>query len=561
MSLFILDISLRNSQQDTLVKHFSLNYSTTSKFKNDKVNYQDDDYYILLDGFVLNKKQLLEGNAQSTLSVYLIKSYQKNGNQFFNELKGSYYGFLFDKKKNKWIIFSDHISSKPVYFAKFQNHICFANNYIELVNHLKQNEQQVTLNEQAAYLLLSYGYVFEDITITNEIKRLMVGYSAVVQNGSLQFENFYTLTNNPIKISEADAIEEIDKRFKIAVKLAFEKDLEYGYKHLVALSGGLDSRMTAWVAHELGYTDQLNITFSQSNYLDETIAKQIASDLKHEWLFKALDNGNFLKDIDKTTKITGGNVLYYGLAHAMSMYKNINFDNLGILHSGQLGDVVVSTFYSSLNSNKNFKFGDGAYSSTLLSRIKNQSFKENYPNEEIFKMYIRGFYGANQGLQCASHFGETFSPFYDIDFMEFCLSIPVELRFAHQLYKKWIQIKYPEAAKYVWEKDKVPVNYPYWISIKGKKIPLNQLPHKVLVKLGVTKGGLDNPKHMNPLQYWYKTNDQLKIFMDNYYSQNIQLLNHYPLLKADCEKLYSSDKGTEKNQVLSFLSSLSYLLR
>src|SRR5690606_29863601 len=126
----------------------------------------------------------------------------------------------------------------------------------------------------------------------NEIKRLMVGYYIKIKNNTLIHEKYYTLRNEPIEISEKEAIDEIDKRFRDAVELAFEKDKEYGYKHIATLSGGLDSRMTVWVAHELGYSNQLNLTFSQSNYLDETIAKEIAIELKHEWLFKALDNGN-----------------------------------------------------------------------------------------------------------------------------------------------------------------------------------------------------------------------------------------------------------------------------
>ena len=64
------------------------------------------------------------------------------------------------------------------------------------------------------------------------------------------------------------------------MKRVFEKDLEYGYKHLVALSGGLDSRMTAWVGHNMGYTNMLNYTFSQTDYLDETVPKEITDTLK-----------------------------------------------------------------------------------------------------------------------------------------------------------------------------------------------------------------------------------------------------------------------------------------
>jgi len=553
MSSFILDIQTNVKPGNSNQKRFSLDYNTSAKFQNDKINCENDDFYLLLDGIVLNKKQLLEKSIQTNWAEYLIEQYQKKGNQFFKHLKGSYYGFLFDKTENKWIVFTDHISSKPMYYAQYNNHIVFSNNYTGLVNHLKKKGEKVSLNEQGAYLLLSYGYVFEDITNTNEIKRLMVGYSALVQNNKLNFEKFYTLTNTPIDISENEAIEQIDKRFREAVQLAFEKDKEYGYKHVAALSGGLDSRMTVWVAHDLGYTDQLNLTFSQSNYLDETIAKQIAADLKHEWLFKALDNGNFLKNIDETTQITGGNVLYYGLAHGLSLYNYLNFDNLGIMHSGQLGDVVISTFYSTLNKNKQFSFGDGAYSKKNLSTIKSFGFKENYPNEEIFKMYIRGFYGANQGLFGIMNYTETYSPFYDIDFMEFALSIPLKLRFNHRLYKKWINTKYPKAAEHIWEKDKVPVNYRYWINIKGRKIPLSQLPIKILSKLGIAKYGLNTKNNMNPLEYWYNTNPELKKFMDGYFNENIQLLNEYPQLKKDCEVLYSSGKRSEKVQVLSLL--------
>lgn len=561
MSSFILDIQTNANPGNRIYKTFSLEYNTSAKFQNDKVNFENDDFYLLLDGIVLNKKQLFEKSIQSNWAEYLIESYQKNGHQFFKHLKGSYYGFLFDKKENKWIVFTDHISSKPMYFAEYGNHIVFSNNYTGLVNHLKKKGEKVTLNEQGVWLLLSYGYVFEDITIANEIKRLMVGYCAIVQENKLNFEKFYTLTNTPIEISEEEAIEEIDIRFREALKLAFEKDREYGYKHMASLSGGLDSRMSVWVAHELGYTEQLNLTFSQSNYLDETIAKKIAADLKHEWIFKALDNGNFLKTVDEVTQITGGNVLYYGLAHGLSLYDNISFDHTGILHSGQLGDVVVGTFYSKLDNDRKFSLGDGAYSKHLLPNIGELKLKETYANEEIFKMYIRGFYGANQGLLGAMKYTETYSPFYEIDFMQFCLSIPAALRFQHGIYKKWIQTKYPEASKYIWEKDKVPVNYSYWIYIKGKKIPLNQLPLRILMKLKLIKEGIDSPKHMNPLQYWYKTNNDLRIFMDDYYSENIQLLNSYSNLKSDCEKLYFSCKGTEKNQVLSVLSSIKILFQ
>lgn len=560
MSSFILDIQTNTKPGNKNGNTFSLEYKTSAKFHHDKVNFENDDFYLLLDGIVLNKKQLIDKSIQTNWADYLIVQYKKNGNQFFKQLKGSYYGFLFDKKENKWVVFTDHISSKPMYYAQFSNHIVFSNNYTGLVSHLKKKGEKVTLNEQGAWLLLSYGYVLEDITITNEIKRLMVGHCALVQNDKLTFEKFYTLTNIPIEISEEEAIEQIDKRFREAVQLAFEKDKEYGYKHVASLSGGLDSRMTVWVAHDLGYTNQLNLTFSQSNYLDETIPKQIAADLKHEWLFKALDNGNFLKNIDETTQITGGNVLYYGLAHGLSLYNYLNFEKLGILHSGQLGDVIIGTYASTTNPDNSYVFGDGAFSKKLLHAIKTLTFKEQYPNEEIFKMYIRGFYGMNLGLLGILEHTETYSPFYDIDFMEFALSIPLKLRFNHYIYKKWIITKYPKAANYIWEKDKVPVNYKYWLTLKGKKIPLNQLSKKMASQLGLASYGSNTKNNMNPLQYWFNTNSQLRKCIDDYFNEHIQLLNEYIQLKKDSETLFTEGNGTERVQVLSLLGAVKNII-
>lgn len=559
MSSFILDIQTNTKPGNKNGNTFSLEYKTSAKFHHDKVNFENDDFYLLLDGIVLNKKQLIDKSIQTNWADYLIVQYKKNGNQFFKQLKGSYYGFLFDKKENKWVVFTDHISSKPMYYAQFSNHIVFSNNYTGLVSHLKKKGEKVTLNEQGAWLLLSYGYVLEDITITNEIKRLMVGHCALVQNDKLTFEKFYTLTNIPIEISEEEAIEQIDKRFREAVQLAFEKDKEYGYKHVASLSGGLDSRMTVWVAHDLGYTNQLNLTFSQSNYLDETIPKQIAADLKHEWLFKALDNGNFLKNIDETTQITGGNVLYYGLAHGLSLYNYLNFDNLGIMHSGQLAFALSGLHYSSLNTNINGKLGDGAYSKKYLNKL-HINLKEKYPNEEIYKAYLRGFYGTNQGNFGIQRFTETYSPFYDIDFMELALSIPLKLRFNHNIYKKWITKKYPKAANYIWEKDKVPVNYPYWINIKGRKIPLNQLVSKLASRIGIARYGSNTKRHMNPLEYWYNNNSQLRKCIDDYFNEHIQLLNEYIQLKKDSETLFTEGNGTERVQVLSLLGAVKNII-
>ena len=342
-----------------------------SKYEDDKVFFQDDDFIVVLDGVVLNKKQLIEEHRCVNWKDLILKLY-KESDTFFDVFRGSFAGMIYDKQKDKTIVFSDHIGTKFLYYVKLDEGIFVTSMMPNAYKFLQENHKQYSLSEESAYLLLSYGYMLEDRTLCDKVKKLRPGCYLEITGTVVTEKRYCMLDNTPYEsVTEAEAIELIDRECRKAVALEFEKDKEYGYKHLVALSAGLDSRMTCWVAHDMGYTDQLNITFSQSDYWDETVPKQISSDLKHEWLFKALDNGLWLYDVDDVTKVTGGNVLYYGLAHGYSLYRNMNFKDYGMIHSGQLGDVVLGTFYSSKNANTPFKFGDGAYSRDYLHLVKN----------------------------------------------------------------------------------------------------------------------------------------------------------------------------------------------
>jgi asparagine synthase (glutamine-hydrolysing) len=63
------------------------------------------------------------------------------------------------------------------------------------------------------------------------------------------------------------------------------KDDEYGYRYLADLSGGLDSRMNLWVAHEMQNRHMTVLTYCKEGYLDEIIARAIADHWKDEFLF------------------------------------------------------------------------------------------------------------------------------------------------------------------------------------------------------------------------------------------------------------------------------------
>ncbi len=534
---------------------FSVSRSTVPKFLEDKVFYSDDDYFILLEGVILNKKDYCKDKSweNSIIELYLNK-----GECFFENFRGVFSGVFYDKKLSKVIIFSDHIGTKHIYYYFFNKELYISSSINELYTFFSNNNIKYSLSEEASYMLLTYGYMLNDNTLCDNIKRLEPGSYIVFENNKMTIKTFFNLPTDSIEnISEEEAIEGIDTFFRRAVKLEFDKDIEYGYKHLVGLSGGLDSRMTSWVAHEMGYTNQLNYTFSETNYLDETIAKKIAEDLKHEWIFKALDNGIFLNNIDEINLISGGNVIYYGLSHGHSMLKYLNFENLGLVHTGQLGDVVIGSFIKSLDT-KLFYTGQGMYSTRLKSRLDRDTFKFNSLIEmEHYLFKMRGINGALMGNLTAQLYSEMTSPFCDIDFINYCLRLPIGLRKRHNLYKKWIQKKYPEAAKYVWENTGRSLNSnEYYVSFKGKSVPIRKIPKILLNKFGFFKIGMNSKFHMNPLDYWNKNNLSIRLYQDHYFEEQINNLSSYPKLQKDCIALYKDGTGTERNQVLTLLSSV-----
>ena len=245
-----------------------LDYLKSEKFSKDKFYSDSDSFLIILDGVILNKRELLADSQFDDWEVYLTNHLQDFRSITFAHFIGSFWGVIIDKSSGESIVFGDQIGSKQVFYTSSKHVLIVSTNSARLTGYLKNHDTlRSTLNEQAAYFLLSFGYVIEDFTMVQEIARLQPGcYLKDAPGKHALPSRYHTFVKEAKVMSDEEAIEGIDFHFRNAVKRAFEKDKEYNYRHLVALSGGFDSRMTTSVAHEMGYTDQANITFSQTGY-------------------------------------------------------------------------------------------------------------------------------------------------------------------------------------------------------------------------------------------------------------------------------------------------------
>ncbi|WP_157456732.1 hypothetical protein [Carnobacterium maltaromaticum] len=535
---------------------------TTKKFEKEKVFFQNESVVYILDGIVLNKNKLFkeyqldQNENMASLLERMRKTVPEN---FFNEFRGSFSGGFLDKDQSIFTLYTNHIGDKEIfyYLDKEKNTLYFSTDFENLVNlaHIHSG-MKFKLNSNAAYSLMTHGHTLCNDTLFEEVYRLTPGHYISYSGTKFEKKEYFHLKNDPIPIGEDEALQKIDTYFRNAIKMAFEKDLEYGYKHLVALSGGLDSRMTAWVAYEMGYTTMLNYTFSQSDYLDEKIPKQITNYLKTEWIFKSLDNGTYLYNyFEESVRISGARSQSSTVAHTLSMLNNLNMENFGLVHTGQLGDVIIGTYYDE-GKKQPFKPGAGVVSNKLLSNVHySEANSVEIKDQELFKFYNRGFTGVNVGLKPMYEYTETVSPFLDIDFLEFCLSLPLEYRSGHSIYIKWINQFYPGAADFIYEKVNGKINKKT-ITVKGIPVPWTSIPaaaRKIIKKkLGLK---LTSKNHMNPMDYWYKTNVELRNFYFMQFQENIDFVKD-KTLKKDCQELFEKGSALEKDQVITLLNFL-----
>ena len=529
--------------------------STLNKFLGDKALSSTQDAVCILEGYLLNKIQLFEKYGVSSADELMRVMYQKCGESFFSEFRGEFSGAYYDIGKKQWIVFTNHFGDAPVFYLCENGTFAFASQVNYLTDLCKEQGIKLTFNNTCAYQMLTYGFVATDETYANEIRRLGGGCYLVYSGNAPEIRQYHRFAPNTERFrgkTEDELVEAIDAGFRQAVDLEWKKDEEYGLSHLADMSGGLDSRMSVWVAHAIKDRHASLLTYCKGNYLDETIAKEIACYWNDEIIVKQLDDASFLYDIDELTFLMGGLSLYLGITGGMRLLRSLDLSGYGIEHTGMVGDVVIGSFHQSLEDSKN-KLPNGMYSAKLKDRLPESvlNYMNNFADHEMFLMYARGFHGAANSHLIRRNFTEVGSAFMNVEFMQLCFDIPLEMRIGHRLYKKWIIKKYPDAARFKWEKigGRITESNARVFIRKGFKKLRRDISKKVF-RRSVNTG-------MNPLDHWIETNKKLRAYLDSYESNGYGYLPEgaSQQLIADMKQLYKTGTASEKSMVLTVLSA------
>ncbi len=507
-------------------KNFIYGRSVINKFLDDRVLFEDENVIIGFEGVFYNK---ITKKSYETI----IQWYQDKGISFVQNIKGQFCGFIYDKSTDKLYIYTDHLSTKPLYIYKTEDVFIFASELKVITKLLSHLNIEKELDYDAVYSMLTFGYMLNDITYEKNTKKL--NYATIFEidknfNGQEE-QYFHYIKEENFDLSKETIVEKIDELLIDSVKECWGKDDEYKYEHYSFLSGGLDSRVNLFLAKELGYKDVLTMTFSQSGSSDDKIAQEIASKESYKHLFYALDNGKFLeKDLEKYVAANDGMTILNGAAAGYDFLSLAKHSTFGALHTGQIGDLLFGSYVK-----KQFTVEQGIMSDQqqLMHDI---TFFENYAsrynnNSELFGYEQRVINATLNGDRTAAYFTDMISPFYNRKLIEFCLTIPDTFKKDEAIYLDWFNTKHKQISNYKWESAGVK---PKSIAIVKYAKQFKRYKNALLRRVGL------NINDMNPFDVWLRNNKQILKNLDMLFNKYINTIEDKNLQKL-LNKMYNSD--------------------
>ncbi len=520
------------------------------KFPQDEVFLSDGERISFLDGYIYNKEAFICPEGYHDWQRSFALSLGKDVAAHLEKMRGAFCGYSYERETGDVIIYTDQVSNKALYYYVEGDKWMISNYVALIVRVLRANRITCHFNPTAARYMLTYGYMLDDSTFVTQIRRLLPGHYGKISDGRVRLFKYYEIPCDEEQMSEKEAVEQIDSAFRQAIVREFTKDREYGYRHLVDLSGGLDSRMVTWAAHELGFREQVNIAYSRLDYLDQKISAQVAMALKHEYLYKAMDDLTWMYDVDEMTCKNNGAAVCLGMTGGNRLLRMLDKEIFGIEHTGMVGDAIVSTFYHDKNLNDQSPvFGLNQYSNFLRYSF-DEKILTQYKKQEIFAVVTRGLLGAQSSYMIRQNYLETGSPFLDVDFLAAVMAVPFAYRKNHHIYLKWIADRYPAAADFIWEK---------W-GVKPRESEIFKRKIKTTGKLAA--GYLQKVSHkpsrssMNPMDYWYQNDMDVRKYVETMYKERIADDSLPEDLRHDMKLLFTAGNFTEKTQVLTVLSAM-----
>lgn len=479
-----------------------------------------DDYTYNADGCRLTVHGIL---FEADSPEQAIVRYRAGETVFWNAWRGSFCGILEDTKNETTILFNDHIGSRMLFYAQTKNGLVYAQDLKELSRQTGMSQPDGSF----VRAILDKGYTDDNHTIYSGIHRLLAGQYVVARGKEIQVKTYHRFDNTAWPYNEPEMLAKTNRLFRQAVERVVRRNEKEGLQHFFPLSGGLDSRICQIVAHQLAAQPITNFTYSQTGHYDHILPQEISRYLGNEWQFMPLDGGDYLSRVDDIAAATQWLINYNGPSEIYTFASQQKWDDKGIVLTGVNGDNILSVITDGKN--------------------------------EIDLLYSLSFAGNGIGSpQVLQNYTESYSPFCDVDFLEYVLHIPNEKRRNYAFYDKWILAYYPEAAQWHHKHERIGHRHTM-VTVAGRNMFLKDLPKRILwsllKRLHIYDGYKIDADSMNPYDRWAKSNPELLPALDAYFNNHKEVLRGLTI-EDELIQHYQHGNITEKCAVLTIISAL-----
>jgi asparagine synthase (glutamine-hydrolysing) len=208
---------------------------------------QSESVMLVFNGEIYNfqeiKSELVsKGMVFSTHSdtEVILQSYIYFGEGFVSKLRGMFAIAIFDPQKRKMMLYRDRMGIKPLYWGVFNGRLIFGS---EMKSIVKVVKHELSIDPIALDQFFSYGYIMDDRSIFNEIKKVKSAeyitwdLKGIPEQKSNNYWNpsFEKESN----VSWDEALEIVGSAIDESVSKHLISDVPVG----AFLSGGIDSNM------------------------------------------------------------------------------------------------------------------------------------------------------------------------------------------------------------------------------------------------------------------------------------------------------------------------------
>lgn len=553
------DTTAKCVQEQMQLDAFTICRNTRDQFLDDKLFYQDEAYIIVLEGVILNKKELLERFGVTNLIEAVKVMISREPECFFRDFRGMFSGAVYYAAEKKWIIFADHIGNRGVFYFYDGAKLIVGSQLKDVVGTMKHNAIKRIPDENGLRQFLTYGAYMDESTCVEGVKRILPGDYIRIQNGQLTCFTYYRFPEEPERnISDEEAIGRLDRAFRQAIKRGLDKNEEYGYTGIMDISGGADSRINAYVARDLGSKHEIMVHYSQSGSNEEQIAQRISHELGFEYYFGALDDARFLLDVDEIVAMNSGTGYYGGITGGKRMLEQLSGKPLGVEFTGLLGDIYEGAMITSMGeAAPTLEYGRYRFSDVVKPEEMRINTLDRFHTNNAFWLYTRGCLTGMSTFLTRQNYVEPYTPHGDVDFLEACMSIPWDRKVRDRLQLRWLAKCYPKAMEYPYATTGIKLSLEFHPMIKQFH-RVQSLRRRLALKLTGR-----NKFNMNPFDQWEREKPWLIAFLNEYYQVHMERLEKSgmiePALLEQIRQVYARG-GLGKYVVITLLSSCKQFL-